>query len=324
MGGIRWFKRDPLEAALSGSGYRLHKRLHEELDAPTDFRIIGSLAIYSEEEELDSAQCAVRALRQNGIRVEVLKPNEVLRLAPYLFTGDIAGGVYCAEDARADPHAVTQAYRSAAQRLGVRVLEHTAVREIDVEKGRVAGIRADNMRIAAEVVVNAAGAAAGKVAEMAGVYLPVIPSKRQAFLLRVADPAVSRGPMVLEEAQDLHFIPDLDGTIVIRGVPSVGTLDTLVDWGQLDEIIPAIRHRAPVLSEARVHKAWAGVRAFSQDGRPILGFVSEPSGFFCAVAWGGVGFAQGPVVGVLAAELILDGRPRTLDVSPLNPSRFSL
>lgn len=322
VGGIRHFKRDPLEAELSGAGYALHKQLHEELGAPTDFRITGSLAIYSDRGELESAQPAIPALARRGVRLDILEPTDVLRFAPYLYTGDIAGGVYCPDDARSDPYAVTQAYRSAAQRLGAVVLEHTVVKGVDVERGRVTGVETDATRIEAEVVVNAAGAAAGEVGDMVGVRLPVTPSKRQAFLLESTDPTVSQGPVVLEEAQDLHFIPDPYGTIIIRGVPSIGTLDTLVDWGQLEEIIPVICHRAPSLSEARVQKAWAGVRAFSGDGRPILGFVSEPSGFFCAVAWGGVGFAQGPVVGVIAAEMILDGKPLTLDVTALSPSRF--
>src|SRR3990172_13029824 len=106
----------------------------------------------------------------------------------------------------------------------------------------------------------------------------------------------------------MHLMPDPAGMIVISGVPAVGVLDTRVQWEQLEEIGPSVLRRAPVLANAGVGKAWVGIRSFSKDGRPVLGHTSKPAGLFCAVGWGRSGFCWGPVVGQLAAELIIEGR----------------
>ncbi|HKI97233.1 MAG TPA: FAD-binding oxidoreductase [bacterium] len=77
----------------------------------------------------------------------------------------------------------------------------------------------------------------------------------------------------------------------------------------------------PALGEIRIAHAWAGIIDTLPDLIPVLGATSVP-GFHFATGFSGHGFAMGPIVGRLMAELICEGRP-SLDIAPLRFSRFA-
>ncbi|MBI3649196.1 MAG: FAD-binding oxidoreductase, partial [Actinobacteria bacterium] len=80
--------------------------------------------------------------------------------------------------------------------------------------------------------------------------------------------------------------------------------------------------RYPALSRAFSKGGWAGIYDVTPDWHPILDQL-EVQGFYCAVGFSGHGFQHAPVVGKLLAELILDGRAATVDVSSLGYERFA-
>lgn len=317
VGGIYLLEHDPLHAELAFRGWRLFQRLSEELDGPTDFRFAESLTLYTDQALFEQGLVSSARLRAWGIALEVLPLNSIPRVAPHVELTGLVGAIHCPDYAKADPYCVTQLYRKAAERRGVHVREGTLVTEVLRDGGRVVGVKTGAEVVRAEVVVNAAGAEAGGIAAMSGVSLPLVVTKRQAFAL---DAPRFTGPVLVECPTDLNVIPDAGGAIVIQGEASAS--EPGVDWDQLDAITLSLKRRVPVLSSAGVRRAWTGLRTFSVDGRPILGFAFDVLGFFCAVAWGGMGFALGPSVGAVAAEMIVDGRA-TLDVSQLSPSRFN-
>lgn len=78
----------------------------------------------------------------------------------------------------------------------------------------------------------------------------------------------------------------------------------------------------PRLKGLEIERAWACYIDVTPDALPVLGPVAAPRGFIFATGFSGHGFAMGPVVGRLVAELILDGKP-SLDISAFRFSRFS-
>lgn len=58
------------------------------------------------------------------------------------------------------------------------------------------------------------------------------------------------------------------------------------------------------------------------DQRPILGRAG-PDGFYLACGFSGTGFKTAPAVGACLAELILDGRATTVDISGYSLDRFA-
>ncbi len=81
-------------------------------------------------------------------------------------------------------------------------------------------------------------------------------------------------------------------------------------------------HRVPVFEEANIARGWGGLYEISPDNHAILGIVPEVEGLYLANGFSGHGFQHGPAVGMVIAELILNGRAETIDIDPLALKRF--
>lgn len=78
----------------------------------------------------------------------------------------------------------------------------------------------------------------------------------------------------------------------------------------------------PALPRLGIERSWAGYIDATPDAVPVLGEAPSPEGFIFATGFSGHGFAMGPIVGRLIAELIVDGKP-SLDITGFRFSRFA-
>jgi len=83
-----------------------------------------------------------------------------------------------------------------------------------------------------------------------------------------------------------------------------------------------ISELVPEMQRLRLTRTWAGYVDMTPDFLPILGAVERIEGFYMATGFSGHGFAVGPVVGKLMAELIVEGRT-SVDITAFRPSRFA-
>jgi sarcosine oxidase subunit beta len=143
-------------------------------------------------------------------------------------------------------------------------------------------------------------------------------------LVTDAFPDVPRStPMTVDFATSLYFHPEGDGVLIgmsDRQEPSM--LRTDVNWDFLERMVETAARRAPALERAGVHTAWAGLYESTPDHQAILGPVGEVEGFWCACGFSGHGFMQAPAVGLVLAQLLLDGRSE-VDVSRFGHDRFA-
>jgi sarcosine oxidase subunit beta len=70
------------------------------------------------------------------------------------------------------------------------------------------------------------------------------------------------------------------------------------------------------MEHAAYVRGHAGIYDVSPDSRAVLGKVPGISGLFVAAGFSGTGFKTSPAVGAAMAELILNGRSSTVDISP--------
>jgi glycine/D-amino acid oxidase-like deaminating enzyme len=82
-----------------------------------------------------------------------------------------------------------------------------------------------------------------------------------------------------------------------------------------------LRAMYPALGELTVARSWAGYIDATPDAIPVVG-EAGPAGLVLATGLTGHGFAMGPIVGQLVAELVTGGRP-SLDLRPFRFSRFA-
>ena len=64
-----------------------------------------------------------------------------------------------------------------------------------------------------------------------------------------------------------------------------------------------------------------GIMTFTPDGRPFCGKMPNLEGLFHCAGFSGHGIVQSPTIGVVMAELILDGKS-TYDVSSIDADRY--
>ena len=80
--------------------------------------------------------------------------------------------------------------------------------------------------------------------------------------------------------------------------------------------------RMPMMEEAEYSSGYAGLYTNTPDSHPVIDRVGGIEGLYVCTGFSGHGFKLSPVVGVIMAELVLDGRATTIDMSPLRMSRF--
>jgi oligopeptidase B len=90
---------------------------------------------------------------------------------------------------------------------------------------------------------------------------------------------------------------------------------------KVNRSLQELRRLYPALGELQVTRSWAGYIDATPDAIPVIG-EAGPSGLVVATGFTGHGFAMGPIVGRLVAELITDGKP-SIDLRAFRFSRFA-
>jgi sarcosine oxidase subunit beta len=322
VGGIRQQFSHPANIRLSQESVKVFERFEQEFGVDIKFRQVGYLFLARKQETWNEFLANVETQKNLGVPVETLTPQEVKQAWPYLNVSDLKGGTFGPKDGYADPFQVAMGFASSSRRLGVRIEEKTEVIGLKIKGGKVQGVETTQGPLFSPVVVNAAGPWAGDVARMAGLDLPVKPYRRQVFVTKAFDDIPRPVPMVIDQDTSFYFRGEEPG--VLMGMsdpdePSSFNLNT--DRIFMERVIEAAVHRAPVLERAEIMRGWAGLYEVTPDDNPIIGEVAGLEGFFCAVGFSGHGFQQGPAVGRLLSQLILDGQTE-FDLKPFAHDRF--
>jgi sarcosine oxidase subunit beta len=173
------------------------------------------------------------------------------------------------------------------------------------------------------MILNAAGPWAGRIGEMAGVSIPIIPIRRQWFTTNPLKEVPEDFPFVIDFAQSLYFHRESEGLLIgMSNQNEKPGFDQNVDEEFEFVNLEAAIERMPLLEQASRASHWAGLYEVTPDAHPIFGGC-ELKGFTMCAGFSGHGFMHGPVAGKLMTEYIVDGKFSTLDVSMLDLARFT-
>ena len=324
-GGFRHQFSTEINIRLSLLSVSKLERFAEELEQPIDFHQDGYLFLLQKPEDVESFRQNVSLQRRLGVPVEFIEPEEIQRVLPNteVTIDDVLAATYCEKDGVSDPAGVTEGYRRDALRRGVTISTDQEVVGIDIERGRISGLRTRTEQVSTGTVVNAAGPYAGMVGKMAGIDIPVVPLRRFIWTTKPFAKAPQRWTLVIDFASGFYFHRESGGVLFGMGNrEEAPTFDVSVDWEFFDKVMEVAIHRFPPIADTAIKNAWAGSYETSPDAHPILGRVSGLSDFILANGFSGHGFQHAPAVGQLIAEEILDGKAHTLDISALSIDRF--
>ena len=323
-GGFRHQFGSRINVLLSIESIRMITSFSDEHGLPLDLAQDGYLFLVSSEAVWADFLATAEMQRSLEVRVDVLTPDDVAKVVPGVSTDGLVGATFGPNDGIADPAGLTEGYATLARRAGVRIQTGTDVRAIRVADDRVTGVTTQEGDVSAPVVVNAAGAWAGRLAATAGVRVPLEPIPRHIVVTAGFPGAPERRTLVVDVASSFYFHREGPGVLMGMGSPQEQpSFDTAVDERFVaDELLPTAVRVFPPLEEAGVTSSWAGLYEMTPDRHPIVGEVPGLRGLFLANGFSGHGFQHAPVIGKILAEMIVHGEARTVDVSPLGLERF--
>ena len=260
-----------------------------------------------------------------GATVALLDRDELRRRFGWLNTSDLAlGSLGLSGEGWFDGHALLTAFARKARSQGARYAK-AEVCGVAIDGRRVTGVMlADGSRAECSHLVNAAGPWARGVAAMAGIDLPVYARRRTVYV--IACPAVMHPFPLLIDPTGFWIRPE--GTKFIAGLsPDDDSDDQPLepDYDAFESRLwPSLAHRIPAFEQARLERAWAGYFEMNTfDYNAILGPHGALDNFLFMNGFSGHGMQHSPVIGRGIAELILEGRFISQDLTPLLFERIS-
>jgi D-arginine dehydrogenase len=230
----------------------------------------------------------------------------------------------CADIDVAGLHA---AYLKRAKRHGAELVTSAAVAAVD-RIGSAWRLATAAGAVEADIVVNAAGAWADRLAALAGVRGVGLQAYRRTMLQIAVDPLAPAGlPLVIDARERFYFKPEAGGRLWLspHDETACDPCDTAPE--EIDAALAVARlEQATHWTVERIERRWAGLRTFAPDRRPVYGFASDAPGFFWCAGQGGFGIQTAPAAAKLAAALLLGHRPdptvAQIDPAAYRPDRF--
>jgi glycine/D-amino acid oxidase-like deaminating enzyme len=270
----------------------------------------------------------VEQQRALGVRAQVLEPEELSRIEPRIDSAGLGAVLYEPESGYGDPSAVTAGYAEAARRRGASIDQGSEVIEILKSGGRVSGVVTNTERIAAPIVVNAAGLWSPRVARLADIVLPIVIGRHPVFIVE-RQPAFGPAHMVYLDLAGGSYVRPETGNLTLTGSLTDDEAQHPMDPELLgseagfDEAGVALGRTAralPALADARLSRSYAGAFDITPDWMPILD-ESPLGGFFIAAGMSGHGFKLAPMVGAMMAARIMGTAP-PVSLTPFRLDRF--
>jgi D-arginine dehydrogenase len=263
----------------------------------------GSLFIATEEQRAALAELA-EAFRTGGASVTLGDGAHARQRVPVL-ASTVAACLYQAESWDIDVGAVVSGFRKLLRARGGQIVTEAGVEALERDRNGWR-VRAGSTSLTAPAVINAAGAWADRLAQLAGVApVGLEPRRRTALTVDLPTGIDARAwPFVGDVEERFYFRPE-GGRLLLSLADE--TLSPPCDAQPEDEdVATAVDRveRATTLSFDRVVSAWAGLRSFVRDRRPVIGFDDTAPGFFWLAGQGGYGFQTAPAIARCVAALV--------------------
>jgi D-arginine dehydrogenase len=257
-----------------------------------------------------------------GVRVELLNRAALLKRLPGL-REDWTLGALEPDCSDIDVAALHQYYLKNAAKAGTELRCRARLAAADYASGWTLKL-ADGRQLKAGLLINAAGAWADEVAQLAGVRpIGITPYRRTVAQLRTEPAPPLDLPLVLDLDEQFYFKPEA-GKLWLSPHDETPTSPCDAAPEEFDVALAIDRFEQVVDWQiARVEHKWAGLRSFAPDRLPVYGPAADNPAFFWFAGQGGFGIQTAPAAADLAAGLIL-GRPAgAVDPAPYLPTRFS-
>lgn len=317
-------------------GVKIAKALEEQADVEI-FIQTGSLRIAETDERAQEIRDLVEMGKSIDFNIDLMSIPDVAKHLPYMKTDDLIEACYCPTDGHLQPAELVSAYIKVGRSHGARYESDCPVKEILIENGKAKGVRTVKGEFFAPVIVNAAGPWSYLIADLADETLASAAIGHY-YLTTKPDPdhPVDRlSPAIRNRHHRIYARPESGGLIVgsyvaepeewdTEDLPDdfdMSSLKARPDSIEVAILIDAAQQRYPWINERTPMTITRGIMTFTPDGKPFCGSLPQVEGLFHCAGFCGHGIVQSPVIGVIMAELIIEGQS-TYDIASIEADRF--
>jgi sarcosine oxidase subunit beta len=301
--------------------YEWSLKLWEGLEQDLNYNAMvsqrGVIGLFHSEATRNAAVRRGNAMRLDGIDAELLDQEQVRKFCPLIDVDNsrfpVMGGLLQPRGGTVRHDAVAWGFARAADQRGVDIIQHCEVLGIDVEGGRVTGVRTSRGPIRANRIGLAVAGNTSRLAQMAGIEVPIESHVLQAFVSEPLKPLVNS---VITFGAGHFYISQSDKGGLVFG----GGLDGWNTYAQRGNL-PVLEHvwaagvtMMPALSRLRGLRQWGGVMDMSLDGSPIIAR-TPIEGLTMTAGWCYGGFKATPASGWCHAWTIARGEPHALNAA---------
>ncbi len=324
---VRMHYSYPAEVQLAVLSLRIFQNWHEVAGHEGDFRKTGFVRIVAPDE--------IHLLKQNvamqnkmGARVELIDQKQLKELEPDWNVDEVELAAYEPDSGYGDGAGVANDFLNAARAMGVNYFPRTEVTACRTSNGRARGVSTSNGDIEAAVVVAATGPWSQPLFRDIGYELPIEPELHHVAILKNPPDMKGGGCACIDSVTKTYFRSDAHDKFLVGDFYGTRPVDPnnypqIASDESLEEIIERASHRIPKLENAEVMRGVTGVYDVTPDSRPLLGEIPGISELYVCAGFSGMGFKISPAIGVVMAELLIDGSGKSVDITAFRPNRFA-
>ena len=292
-------------------------------DVPLGHRL--PVLVHAREEEREALDRLDADISQFA-QLERLDFRGVHELCP-LLKPDAVCGIADFDGMRIDPHALLQGNLRQLRANGGELRTGQRVAAIEHAGGAWTVTSEKHDSFSAPILVNAAGSWADHVAKLAGTRPLGLEPKRRTIITfdAPAGTELDRLPFAKTIGDELYFAPE-SGRLFASPMDEVPSEPCDAQPDEYEVALAAYRvEERTTVRVGQIHSKWAGLRSFTPDKHPAVGFAQDADGFFWLAGQGGFGLQTSPAIAAITASLILDWKWPVEDVrvEALSPGRFA-
>ena len=327
---IRQHYSNQLTARMALYSLRVFQDFDDRVGGDPGFTQAGFIAIVDEKDRR-GLEANIALQREVGIKSELLSAADLAKIVPAWDVSNLTAVAYEAESGYADPYLTVNAYAQAARRHGVQIFQNTEVTGLHFDGQRVSGVETADSRFKAPIVLNCAGAWGARVAQLAGVSLPINSCRVQVAFFRRPSGHEASHPVVADFIHATYFRSETGGLTLV-GLIDPAEADAIVDPDSYKEYLDddfvldageRLIRRFPAMERSDSTGGYASLYAITPDWHPIVDEVSPDSGFYVCSGFSGHGFKLGPAVGLMVADLLTGQSDPTFDARMFRLARFA-
>lgn len=325
-GGIRAQFSTEINCLLSLRSIEAFERWGSEVGTPLQFWQWGYCFLLTSDELVGNFKKSFAMWQRIGMQPEWWTPEQVAERLPYVNMEGVQGATFHARDGFGDPSDITNGYAAAARKHGASIetgVEVTGVKLSESNRSVVA-VQTNKGEIACEKLILCTGAWTRKLAAMIGVDVPIEPIKRQIIVTDKFDDIKDPFPMTVDLSTTLYFHRESGGILIgMSDHSESANFDQTFNEEFGEKMLMTAMERAPVLENASPKHKWAGLYEVTPDHHPVIDRLEPIKGAYVCAGFSGHGLMHCPAAGALTTELVLDGKATSIDITPLQLSRFS-